>query len=105
MRLYRRDVQQDVRELGAMLGDTVAEQQSEAAFETIEDLRTTAIEDDSGDGWVELASRLESLDDARAQVIARAFTTYFELINLAEEREEWTLRLTVRHPAGMKNIG
>jgi len=41
-----------------------------------------------GDGWVELTSRLESLDDARAQVIARAFTTYFELINLAEEREE-----------------
>ena len=50
--------------------------------------------------------RLESLDDARAQIIARAFTTYFELINPAEEREKSTLRLTVKGiTAGIKNTG
>jgi phosphoenolpyruvate carboxylase len=89
MDLYRRDVQQDVRELGTVLGDVLTEQQSVEAFETIETLRTNSI--DYRDGIIEnrkpLKTILDQADDKRELVIARAFTTYFELINLAEERE------------------
>jgi phosphoenolpyruvate carboxylase len=89
MDLYRRDVQQDVRELGAVLGDVLIEQCSVEAFETVETLRTSSI--DYRDGTIEdrepLRSVLDRTDDERELVIARAFTAYFELINLAEERE------------------
>jgi phosphoenolpyruvate carboxylase len=89
MRLYRRDIQQDVRELGAMVGDVISEQTSEEAFETVEALRTAAI--DYRDGEMPdrdpLEATLESADDEQLLVVARAFTTFFELINLAEERE------------------
>jgi phosphoenolpyruvate carboxylase len=89
MRLYRRDIQQDVRELGGMVGDVISEQTSEEAFETVEELRTAAIAYRDG----ETASRdrieaaLDEADDEQLLVVARAFTTFFELINLAEERE------------------
>jgi phosphoenolpyruvate carboxylase len=89
MRLHRRDIQQDVRQLGAMVGDVISEQTSEEAFETVEELRTTAI--DYRDGTVESRDSLEralaAADDEQLLVVARAFTTFFELINLAEERE------------------
>ncbi len=89
MRLYRRDIQQDVRELGAMVGDVISEQTSEEAFETVEGLRTTAIDYREGniDSRVPLETALEEADDEQLLVVARAFTTFFELINLAEERE------------------
>jgi phosphoenolpyruvate carboxylase len=89
MRLHRRDIQQDVRELGAMVGDVISEQTTEEAFDTVEHLRTSAIDYRNGD----LASReplettLEEIDVDRMLVVARAFTAFFELINLAEERE------------------
>jgi phosphoenolpyruvate carboxylase len=89
MDLHDRTVNQDVRELGALLGEVLAAQRSEADFETVEALRTTAI--DYRDG--EMASRealhelLDGLAPDEERAVARAFTTYFELINLAEERE------------------
>ena len=89
MSLHNRTVRQDVRELGALLGDVLEDQTSRADFETVEDLRTSAI--DYRDG--ELASRghlhevLDGCSPEEESVVARAFTTYFELINLAEERE------------------
>lgn len=89
MHLYRRDVQQDVRELGTVLGTVLTEQCSVEAFEMVETLRTNSI--DYRDGVIEdrspLQSVLERADDERKLVVARAFTVYFELINLAEERE------------------
>jgi phosphoenolpyruvate carboxylase len=89
MRLYRRDVQQDVHELGSILGEVLAEQRSDDALDTVETLRTTAIDYRHGDrnGTNPLTTALDDADPERALVIARAFTTYFELINLAEERE------------------
>jgi phosphoenolpyruvate carboxylase len=89
MRLYRRDISQDVRELGSMVGDVIPEQTSEAAFETVEGLRTSAIDyrDGETDSRAPLEEALEAADDEQLLVVARAFTTFFELINLAEERE------------------
>jgi phosphoenolpyruvate carboxylase len=89
MDLHARDVRQDVRELGALLGDVLEDQTSTEMFETVEDLRTEAIAYRKGERESRRAlhERLDGLDPAGESVVARAFTTYFELINLAEERE------------------
>jgi phosphoenolpyruvate carboxylase len=89
MDLHARDVRQDVRELGSLLGDVIQEQTSEALFETVEELRTDAIAYRAGelDSRARLHRTLEALDPDTESEVARAFTTYFELINLAEERE------------------
>ncbi len=89
MDLHTRDVRQDVRELGALVGDVLREQTSADSFETVEDLRTSAIDYRNGeaDSRRPLRDTIDSLDPENERVVARAFTTYFELINLAEERE------------------
>ncbi|MFC4249089.1 phosphoenolpyruvate carboxylase [Natribaculum luteum] len=89
MELHNREVRQDVRELGALLGNVLEAQTSSQAFETVESCRTAAIDYRAGDleSREPLISELENLSPHRQRVVARAFTTYFELINLAEERE------------------
>ena len=89
MDLHGRDVNQDVRELGALLGDVLADQTSEESFETVEDIRNAAISYREGThgSRAELDRLLEGLSPDGESIVARAFTTYFELINLAEERE------------------
>ncbi len=89
MTLHNRTVRQDVRELGRLLGDVLREQTSRRHFEIVEDLRTSAI--DYRDGELEsrqdLRQTLDALTPEEESIVARAFTTYFELINLAESRE------------------
>ncbi|MFC4438400.1 MULTISPECIES: phosphoenolpyruvate carboxylase [Natrialbaceae] len=89
MTLHNRNVRQDVRELGALLGDVLEDQTSRRAFETVESCRTAAIDYRSGDleSREPLATELEALSPHEQRIVARGFTTYFELINLAEERE------------------
>ncbi|MDJ1433783.1 phosphoenolpyruvate carboxylase [Halostagnicola sp. A-GB9-2] len=89
MGLQKREISQDVRELGALLGTVLEEQTSSEAFETVESGRQAAIEYRSGerDSREPLITEIERLSHHNQQIIARAFTTYFELINLAEEQE------------------
>ena len=89
MQLHNRSVRTDVRELGALLGDVLAAQTSTEAFETVELLRNESIEYRRGDVADRdgLRSSVDELSTTREGIVARAFTTYFELINLAEERE------------------
>ncbi|SDM56033.1 Phosphoenolpyruvate carboxylase, type 1 [Halogranum gelatinilyticum] len=89
MSLHNRTVRQDVRELGALLGNVLEAQTSTDAFETVEELRTAAIayRDGSEPSRQPLHDIYDELDPESESVVARAFTTYFELINLAEERE------------------
>lgn len=89
MDLHNRSLRQDVRELGALLGDVLEEQTSRAAFETVETVRTEAIDYREGESESRepLQIALDAADADRQRIVARAFTTYFELINLAEERE------------------
>ncbi|MFB6185186.1 MAG: phosphoenolpyruvate carboxylase [Haloarculaceae archaeon] len=89
MELHAREVNQDVRELGELLGHVLKEQSSREAFETVEAIREAAIDYRRGDAETreEVHRVLDRLDPDMQDVVARAFTTYFELINLAEERE------------------
>jgi len=87
--LHARDVTEDVRELGDLLGEIIASEASAGAFESVEAVRTAAIDYRRGDAESRerLRAALDDLPPGRAAVVARAFTTYFELVNLAEERE------------------
>ena len=87
--LHERTTRADVRELGALLGDIIESQGSHADFEAVELFRTAAIDFRAGelDSRDPLHEKLDILDSERRNTLARAFTTYFELTNLAEERE------------------
>jgi len=89
MDLHHRTVRQDVRELGELLGDVLEAQSSTQAFEAVEELRTAAIDYREGSlpSREPLRTTLGSLDTDLEEAAARAFSAYFELINLAEERE------------------
>ncbi|WP_436910813.1 phosphoenolpyruvate carboxylase [Halosimplex marinum] len=89
MELHDREINRDVRELGELLGEIIRDQRSESAFEIVEQIRTAAIDYRRGDADDRAAidETLDGLSPAESDVVARAFTTYFELINLAEERQ------------------
>jgi phosphoenolpyruvate carboxylase len=89
-------LRRDVRSLGMLLGEVLKEQSGEDLYDAVEELRRTAIarrEADASGNTAAAADQLQrSLDrvDAhaddltRAYQLARAFSFYFELINLAE---------------------
>ena len=89
MTLHTRDVERDVRELSTLLGEVLAAQTSPDALETVERVRTVALDSrrDEDTSRELLWDALSGLDAETRDVVARAFTTYFELTNLAEERE------------------
>lgn len=79
----------DVRTLGALLGRVLREDGGEELFADVERLRELAIgavEDTDGDGRLaEAQALIDSFTVERADQVARAFTCYFHLVNLAEE--------------------
>ena len=90
----------EVRLLGALLGQVIVEQAGEPAFELVERVRRAAIAVRRGDdpgAETRLAAALENLDLDDAELVGRAFTRYFQLVNLAEERHRVrTLRRRAR---------
>jgi len=75
----------DVRRLGALVGQMLAEQGGQAFFERVEQVRTAAIHRRrSGESVDALAETLNGLDAADAEALARAFATYFQAVNTAE---------------------
>ncbi|ELY39790.1 phosphoenolpyruvate carboxylase [Natronorubrum tibetense] len=105
MRLHNREIRQDVRELGALLGDVLEDQTSRRAFETVESCRQAAIDYRSGEleSRDALISDLRGLSPHHQRVVARGFTTYFELINLAEERERVRTIRTESHEGTLED--
>ncbi|WNH50898.1 phosphoenolpyruvate carboxylase [Stenotrophomonas oahuensis] len=75
----------DVRRLGALVGDLLVEQVSEDFFEHIEQIRTRAIaRRESGAPLSDLSAALHDLAPAEAEATVRAFSTYFQVVNIAE---------------------
>ena len=89
MTLHDRDLGEDIRALGDLLGEVMREQASPAAFDAVEAARTNSIDYRRGDADSRDPVRrtLGSNDEPTNTVVAQAFTTYFVLTNLAEERE------------------
>ena len=80
----------EVNLLGSLLGQVIAEQAGRDLLDLVERVRKTTIrlrrEDDTGERDA-LAATLAGLDVERAEVVIRAFSLYFRLVNLAEERD------------------
>jgi len=93
----------DVRVLGELLGRVLRESGSPGLYEDVERLRTATIEaytDESGEAFERAAAIADELPEARAEEVARAFTVYFHLANLAEEHQRVrVLRDRARKPA------
>jgi phosphoenolpyruvate carboxylase len=84
------ELRRDVRLLTTMLGDAVAESGGDDLLRDVEDIRRAAIEfreRPSASSSQAVARLVESLDHDRAENVIRAFTCYFQLVNLAEERQ------------------
>ncbi|WP_194395802.1 phosphoenolpyruvate carboxylase [Microbacterium atlanticum] len=80
----------DVRMLGTLLGQVLRESGSAGLYEDVERLRTATIQaytDETPEAFARAAAIAESFTVARADEVARAFTAYFHLVNLAEEHQ------------------
>ena len=80
----------EVKLLGALLGQVIAEQGGPELFELVERCRRRSIAfRETGDEAAEraMAAELDSLDVEGAESLASAFSLYFQLVNLAEERD------------------
>ncbi|MFL5754841.1 MAG: phosphoenolpyruvate carboxylase, partial [Chloroflexota bacterium] len=97
----------EVRLLGSLLGQVIAEQAGADLFALVERIRHVAIAARRGqvtgadqaemDAPARLAAEIEPLDLDRIDALTRAFTIYFRLVNLAEERQRVrTLRRRAR---------
>jgi phosphoenolpyruvate carboxylase len=105
-------LRRDVRSLGALLGEVLREQAGEPLYDAVEALRRTAIArreaEASQNGTADLAAANTRLQQALARVhtysndlhtayqLARAFSFYFELINLAETNHRKRRRLSLQ---------
>ncbi len=78
----------DVNLLGTLLGQVLRETNSPGLFEDVERLRLATIDaytDPTTEAFERAVAVVESFSTQRANEVARAFTCYFHLVNLAEE--------------------
>lgn len=78
----------DVRMLGRLLGDTIRKFDGDEVFEAVERFRTLCKalhKDRSASDVEELRKLTAQIDDVTAGKVIKAFLTYFDLINIAEQ--------------------
>ena len=99
----------DVRTLGAMVGELIFEQAGERLFEMVEDARLRSIRRREGNEkpGEELVSLVKDLDPVTAAQIVRSFATYFQMVNIAEKvhrirrRRDYLRDVAVYQPGGL----
>lgn len=82
------ELRSDVRLLGELLGVVLAESSGADLLDDVEALRALTIQaytDSADEAFAEAEALVESFSPERAEAVARAFTAYFHLVNLAEE--------------------
>jgi phosphoenolpyruvate carboxylase len=79
----------EIRFLGRVLGEVIKEQAGPALYELEEEVRLAARgrREGASDADRKLGARIRSMSDAEAGTVVRAFTLFFDLMNLAEDRE------------------
>ena len=80
-------LREDVHLLGGLIGEVLREQGGQALFDLVEDDRTFAIRRRNGDAaaGVELAARVQGRPTAVARDLERAFSMWFQAVNIAEK--------------------
>src|SRR5690554_2156715 len=74
------ELRRDIRELGTLLGETLARQEGADLLDLVERVRLLVREDHD-----EAARLLAGVQSATATKLVRAFSTYFHLANIAEQ--------------------
>jgi len=83
----------DVRLLGELLGEVIREQEGPELLALEEDIRTLAVARRRGpkrgraEAAEKLVQRLSALRPEQAEQVVRAFATWFQLVNLAEQHQ------------------
>ena len=101
----------DVRTLGAMLGDLIREQSGDELYEFVENARLRAIRRREGNEkpGEELAELVGGLDASEALQVIRSFSTYFQMVNTAEKvhrirrRREYLRDVVHFQPGGLED--
>lgn len=80
-------LREDVHRLGQLVGELVGEQGGEALFDLVEAARRASIAHREGDGEAigDLKRVLTELAPRTARDFIRAFSTYFQMVNMAEK--------------------
>jgi len=81
-------LRRDVRMLGDLLGSVITEQAGSSALELVEDVRQRARARRAGTpgAEAELVAKIVALSEAEARTVARAFSVFLDMSNLAEDR-------------------
>src|SRR3954451_10607366 len=94
----------EVKLLGALLGQIIVEQEGSAALDLVERVRRQTIAIRRGGTDADrrrLAEELGAISLVEAEILIRAFSLYFQLTNLAEEKQRVRqLRARERHARG-----
>ncbi|MFQ3534323.1 MAG: phosphoenolpyruvate carboxylase [Aggregatilineales bacterium] len=81
----------DIRLLGGLLGEIIREQHGEEALALVERVRAESrarrAEPDNPQHTVNLQATIAGLDLPAQQVLIKAFSNYFQLINIAEDQQ------------------
>ena len=101
----------DVRTLGAMVGDLIREQGGEELFDFVENARRRSIRrrEENEKPGEELAKLVENLDPDLALQVIRSFSTYFQMVNTAEKvhrirrRREYLREVGHYQPGGFED--
>jgi phosphoenolpyruvate carboxylase len=107
-----RALREDVHRLGTLVGELVREQGGEALFDLVETARKLSIAHREGDRAAdgELKALLAALEPRTARDFIRAFSTYFQMVNMAEKvhrirrRRAYLRDATVPQPFGFIDI-
>jgi len=104
-------LREDVRRLGALVGEMLSEQVSPEFLQEVERVRTTAIARRQGDQPPEsLYGLLDGLAPARAEALIRAFSAYFQVVNIAERvhrirrRRDYQRAGSAPQPEGLHDV-
>ena len=103
-------LRRDVHILGEMIGEILKEQGGDALFDVVEAARRTAIDRREGDprAGAHLDALVKSLSPLTARNFVRAFSTYFQVVNAAEQvhrirrRRDYLKDDSVRQPGGIE---
>jgi phosphoenolpyruvate carboxylase len=80
-------LREDVHMLGGLVGEVIRDQAGDTLYEAVEGDRLAAIARRNGDsaGTADLQKRTRDLDPETALDLVRAFSTWFQMVNMAEK--------------------